>query len=111
MAAAPEETHPPLMPDPFLIPFEQEVIDLVNESSPRMFAVVQVFREEEDARVAAWGMAFGDRAYVISCDSAQHYRLRSPESAIRFFTHPDITARILWRDTPPRRRSAHAKAA
>jgi hypothetical protein len=40
--------------------------DLVADEAPRLFAVLQEYGERVDVRIAAWGMAFGERVEVIS---------------------------------------------
>jgi hypothetical protein len=47
------------------VEFDLAVQGLVDDSAPRLFAIVQVYGEREDGRVAAWGMELEDRAEVI----------------------------------------------
>ncbi len=77
--------------------YEQLVEDLVAESAPRMFAVVQDYGDRLDSRVAAWGLAFEDYAEIVGVDRGLRRTTASPERALRGFTHrPDVTARVLW---------------
>ena len=77
--------------------FAQEVAELVADEAPRLFAVVQEYGERVDGRIAAWGMAFEDRADIVSVNRGLHLNLRSPERAVRAFTRrPHITARLVW---------------
>ncbi|MDT0320322.1 hypothetical protein [Streptomyces millisiae] len=80
------------------IDFNGAVHDLVTSQLPRLFAVVQVYREHEDARVAAWGMAFDEGlSEVVSVEGHRRMRLASPDRALGSFSHaPDITARLVW---------------
>lgn len=66
-------------------------------SAPRMFAVVQEFGEREDAWVAAWGLAFEDRAEVVGVHGGTWMSLRSPEAALRYFSPDKATRpRLIW---------------
>jgi hypothetical protein len=84
---------PPWSPEEF-----DELVDgLVVDAAPRLFAVVQVYGELVDVRVAAWGMAFADRAEIVGVDSLSRLSVRTPESVVRWFARrPDITARLVW---------------
>jgi hypothetical protein len=62
-----------------------------------MFAIVEEYGERVDAWIAGWGMAFDDRAEVISVQGGLRMSLRSPENALRGFgfgTH--IKPRLVW---------------
>lgn len=81
--------------------FAELVTAMVNEAAPRLFAVVQELGERVDGRIAAWGMAFEDRADVV-CDGATLLGVRSPECACRLLGRdPDVTARLVWVESPP----------
>jgi hypothetical protein len=79
---------------------EAALNDLVTCQAPRPFAVVQVYRDGEDGRVAAWGLAFEDgSADIVSVEGVQLMRVRSLERGLRAFAHgPDITTRLVWLD-------------
>ncbi|MEU5024393.1 hypothetical protein [Streptomyces milbemycinicus] len=65
--------------------------------SPRPFAVVQQYGQEEDARVAAWGMAFDDHSEVTSVEGTLRISTTSPERAARRFDRkPHVSARLVW---------------
>jgi hypothetical protein len=77
--------------------FAQEIAELVADEAPRLFAVVQEYGERADGWIAAWGMAFENCAKVVGVDRGLHLNLRSPERAVRAFSHgPHITARLVW---------------
>lgn len=72
---------------------------MVAREAPRLFAVVQEYGERADARIAAWGIAFDDRAEVISVGRGLRMSLQAPENALRGFdsgTH--VHARLVWVD-------------
>ncbi|MGH3771256.1 MAG: hypothetical protein ACRDRW_07655 [Pseudonocardiaceae bacterium] len=82
--------------------FAEEINAMVAEEAPRLFAVVQEYGERVDIRVAAWGMAFENRVKVFAVDRSLHLSLRSPERAVRAFTHaPHITAHLVWINPDP----------
>ena len=84
------------------VKFTKLIDELVTEHAPRLFAVVQEYGEQVDVQIAAWGMAFEDRAEVIDTDRTRHLSLRSPERAVRAFSRrPHITARVVWATAPP----------
>ena len=77
--------------------YEKLVEDLVVTFAPRLFAVVQDYRGDEDGRIAAWGLKFEDHAEIVEVDRGDQFTTTSPEHAVLEFTHrPDITARVLW---------------
>ncbi|NYI06019.1 hypothetical protein [Allostreptomyces psammosilenae] len=90
----------PASTDPFA-PFggyEQELRAMVTDMAPRLFAVVQEYGERQDARIAAWGLAFRDHVEVVGCGGAYHLNLASTDSAARLFVRPQTRSRILWLD-------------
>jgi hypothetical protein len=79
------------------VEFAQEIAELVADAAPRLFAVVQEYGERADGWIVAWGLAFEDYAEVVRLDSAGRLSLRSPERAVRLFSHgPHITAHVVW---------------
>lgn len=77
--------------------FAAEVSQMVAEEAPRLFAVVQEYGTRVDGRIAAWGMAFPDKAEVLSVNARSRMILRSPELALRWYhRRPDITASLVW---------------
>ncbi|MBC6448073.1 hypothetical protein GPZ80_12935 [Actinokineospora sp. HBU206404] len=70
---------------------------MVAESAPRTFAVVQVFGERLDARIAAWGLAWDGQAEIVGVDGDLRIGVRSPERACRLLAQPhDVSARLVW---------------
>ncbi|PZS28506.1 MAG: hypothetical protein DLM59_14580 [Pseudonocardiales bacterium] len=92
------------MPDPSGIrPLcdEQEftaILDAaVADEAPRLFAVVQVYGDRVDARIAAWGLAFEGHAEVVSSPPAVRMSLRAPKNCLRGFTiGSHVRARLVW---------------
>lgn len=81
--------------------FSELVTEMVSDEAPRLFAVVQECGKREDGRIAAWGMAFDDRADVVRCGGGSWLSVSSPDRACRLLGRgPDITARLVW-VTPP----------
>jgi hypothetical protein len=76
---------------------------MVDAAAPRLFAVVYELDDRADGHVAAWGMAFADRADVVHSDGGSWLSVSSPDRACRLLGHgPDVTARLVWvtRPTP-----------
>lgn len=85
--------------------FRGEVLRLVADTAPRLFAVVQEYLDESgdlDACVAAWGLAHEDgTAHVVAVDGSRTLSLRSPERACFYFSvQANTTARVIWPDSP-----------
>lgn len=73
--------------------------NMVADEAPRLFAVVQVYGERVDARIAAWGMAFQDHAEVVAVDHGLRMSLQAAENAPRGFNlGSHIRARLVWFD-------------
>lgn len=80
--------------------FAELMDEMVLDEAPRLFAVVQVCGERVDGRIAAWGLAFDDRAEATSVCGRLRVSSSSPERVVRRFAlHPDITARVVWVQT------------
>jgi len=94
------------VPDPCAIPplcdegeFAAMAQSLVADEAPRLFAIMQVYGDRVDGRIAAWGMAFADHTEVVSATSGAWMSLQAPETAVRAFTvGSHISARIVWVD-------------
>ncbi|UED85741.1 hypothetical protein [Streptomyces profundus] len=88
------------MTQPPIESFEESLRGLVECQLPRLFAVMQVYRENENAWVAAWGLRFDDgRVEVTSVDGGRRLRLRSLRlAAVPFQRDPDISTRLIWAD-------------
>jgi hypothetical protein len=79
--------------------FAELLAGMVADEAPRLFAVVQELGERKDGRIAAWGMAFADRAEVVSVRPGLRLSLESADSTKRSFTvGDDIRARVVWLD-------------
>lgn len=79
--------------------FEKRLNTLVHDYAPRLFAVTQLYGDQQDARIAAWGHAFADHYEVTSTDGASRQRLNTETAVLRHYTWGDtITARIIWVD-------------
>ncbi|MGH3493530.1 MAG: hypothetical protein ACRDQ1_09870 [Sciscionella sp.] len=71
--------------------------EMVADAVPRLFAVVQEYGQRVDGRIAAWGMAFDDRAEVVAVERGLRMSLRAPEDALRAFSWGShIRARVVW---------------
>jgi hypothetical protein len=71
--------------------------EMVADEAPRLFAVVQVYGERVDARIAGWGMAFADHAEVVSVERTQRITLQAPENALLIFTYgTHVRTRLVW---------------
>ncbi|GAB3443320.1 hypothetical protein [Actinophytocola sediminis] len=107
-ATAPHAPHPleELVPDPTdLTPvcdepqFATMLAEMVADDAPRLFAIVQEYGERVDATIAAWGLAFADRAEISSATGSLHMNLRAPEHALPGFSIGSrIRARLVWFD-------------
>lgn len=76
--------------------FAQLMSEMVTEEAPRFFALVQELGDRVDGRIAAWGMAFDDSTEIVGTEPGTHLSLRSPESAVRWFSRKHIQARLVW---------------
>ncbi|WP_245533542.1 hypothetical protein [Actinoalloteichus spitiensis] len=71
--------------------------EMVADEAPRLFAVVQEYGERVDGRIVAWGMAFPDRAEIVSVERTSRMSLRAPEDVLRMFNlGSHIRARLVW---------------
>ena len=75
-----------------------EILDgMVADFAPRVFAVVQVYGERVDARIAAWGMACEDHVEVFGVDGWMPMTMQAPEDALPGFSWGrHITTRVVW---------------
>jgi hypothetical protein len=77
--------------------FAELVTEMVAEHAPRLFAVVQEYRDRVDGRIAAWGMAFDDHAEIVAANRGLRMGLNEPENAISLFGRgADVRARLVW---------------
>lgn len=71
--------------------------EVVAESMPRLFAVVEEVGDREDGWVAAWGLSFEDRAEVLPYRGGVRMSLPSAEKALRYFGRGgDVRASLHW---------------
>lgn len=69
----------------------------VADEAPKVFAVVQEYGNRGDYRIAAWGIAFDDRAEVVAVDRGMRMSLREPEGALRGFAWGShINSHLVW---------------
>lgn len=98
-------TVSPQGPTPKPFDFRQEVRELVRDTAPRLFAVVDEYRpdsDDADAVVVAWGMAFENgRAEIAPSSGGRRWSLVSPDHAVRFFGRSrDRIPRLVWVNQP-----------
>src|ERR1700704_3716082 len=96
--------------------FDRELCELVRDTAPRFFAVVQKYAldtGEWDGEVAAWGIAYDDgHAEVITTDRTQRMSVGSAERAATWFgRRPGMTARVVWLDPVATPKHDHTAAA
>ncbi|MEW2550073.1 hypothetical protein AB0910_30640 [Streptomyces sp. NPDC047002] len=87
-------------PDSEPLGYEGELLALVRETAPRMFAVVAEYAagtDDADAVVIAWGHAHeGGRTEVIG-PRGRRWTLASPDSVTRLLPGDDACAtRLVW---------------
>jgi hypothetical protein len=82
--------------------YEETVQYLVRADAPRRFAIVQDWGTHYDARVAAWGLAMGERTQIIDADVGPRMTVDSIRLALMLYAHaPHVTARVCWIDPEP----------
>lgn len=96
MTASPQSPAP----EP-LFDFARAVDELVRDTAPRLFAVVEEYRagtEEADAFVVAWGIAYDDgAAEAIAAEGQRRWSLAAAEHVVRYFGRADdLSARLVW---------------
>ncbi|MFD4700505.1 hypothetical protein [Streptomyces niveus] len=102
-------------PEP-LFDFAQAVDELVRDTAPRLFAVVEEYRagtEEADAVVVAWGLGHADdSAEVISVDGHRRWQLADAGHIVRYFGRTqDLSVRLVWLAAPDADPSTQSRAA
>jgi hypothetical protein len=79
--------------------FAQIMEEMVADSAPRVFAVVQEYGERVDMRIAGWGLAFPDHARAVSVDDAFFMKSSAPEDTLSGFRcGSHVTPRLVWVD-------------
>lgn len=87
-------------PEP-LFDFAREVHELVRDTAPRLFAVVEEYRagtREADAFVVAWGIAYDDgAAEAVAVEGNRRWSLAAAEHVVRYFGRAeDLSVRLVW---------------
>ncbi|MFI6703903.1 hypothetical protein ACIBJC_34040 [Streptomyces sp. NPDC050509] len=86
--------------------FDQEIRALVDDTAPRLFAVVEEYTCEDgelDARVAGWGLAHADGGgtQVAGVDGGAWLSLASPERAAAWVSRrPGSLGSVVWAGAP-----------
>lgn len=102
-------------PEP-LFDFARAVDELVRDTAPRLFAVVEEYRvgtEEADAFVVAWGLAYADgAAEVVGVEGSRRWQLTDPRHIVRYFGRAeDLSVRLVWLTAPGSEENTEAYAA
>jgi hypothetical protein len=78
---------------------------IAKEQAPRLFAIVEEYGEQEDGRVAGYGLAYSDHADVNSVDGDFHLVSQSPERARRLFeisaSSRGVRTHLVWLTSAP----------
>ncbi|MEV0679347.1 hypothetical protein AB0I60_22775 [Actinosynnema sp. NPDC050436] len=89
----------------------QSLAALAAEGAPRLFAVAVEYEGGEGACIAAYGLAFADRAEIVSTEGGFTATLCEPENALRLFTEQGETIpHLLWLPPTQQRHSTTAAA-
>lgn len=81
--------------------FAREVYELVRDTAPRLFAVVEEYlpgTEDADAFVVAWGLSYADgAAEAIAVEGNRRWSLANAGHLVRYFgRHENLSARLVW---------------
>jgi hypothetical protein len=80
--------------------YARRMNEMVQESAPSRFAIVQDYGDRVDGTVAAYGLATKKNASIVT--DGVIWKLQSAESGARRFEHPPhVTARVVWLDPKP----------
>lgn len=77
--------------------FAEILESMVAYHAPRVFAVVQEYGDRVDARIAAWGLAFEDRAEAFGVSGGSYQGFDTPGHVAQLFrigTH--VRSRLVW---------------
>lgn len=78
---------------------------IAKEQAPRLFAIVEEYGEQEDGRVAAYGLAYPDHADVNSVEGDFHLVSQSPERARQLFeisaSSRGVRTHLVWLTSAP----------
>jgi hypothetical protein len=81
--------------------YAESVRQLVTESAPRRFAIVQDWGTRYDSRVAAWGLLMDEQTQIIDADAGPRMTMDSIRLALRLYAQPPhVTVRVHWIDLP-----------
>jgi hypothetical protein len=69
---------------------------LVADTAPRLFAIVEEYDERVDAWVVGWGLAHADHVDVIGVDGGVHLGTQEEHVLHRFGWRDRLTARVVW---------------
>ncbi|MBB5806980.1 hypothetical protein F4560_006748 [Saccharothrix ecbatanensis] len=79
---------------------------IAKEQAPRLFAIVEEYGEQEDGRVAAYGLAYPDHADVNSVEGDFHLVSQSPERARQLFEisagSRGVRTHLVWLTSAPK---------
>ncbi|GAB2999407.1 hypothetical protein [Saccharothrix stipae] len=82
--------------------FADVMRELAEQEAPRLFALVEEYGDRVDARVAAYGLAYPDRADVNSVEGDFSLRSQSPENARKLFEISSrsrgVRVHVVWLD-------------
>lgn len=76
--------------------FQSALQALVQEEAPRLFALCEEVGDRADGYVEFWGIAFDDRAEVVSVRGSTRGRFSSAESAQRIFSFGANNLHLMW---------------
>lgn len=80
--------------------FTQLAQGLVDDTAPKVFALLAEEGDREDGHVAMWGLAFDDHAVLVGAgDRIMIMRCSSAEAARRRFAQLGPT-RLIWAQPP-----------
>ncbi len=79
--------------------FATLVDQLVADSAPHLFALVEEYGQREDGWVVAWGMQFENRAEVVTEGDGPRLNVGSAERASQILS-PVGTLRLVWCPLP-----------
>jgi|SRR5699024_4466654 len=79
--------------------FSQVLGRMVADHAPRLFAIVAEYGDRVDAAIAAWGMAFDDRAELVAIERGLRVTMPTADEALAVFSvGAHIHPRVVWFD-------------
>ncbi|GGP83110.1 hypothetical protein [Saccharothrix coeruleofusca] len=80
--------------------FAEFLRGLAQDDAPRLFAIAHEYGDRHDGWIAAYGMAFRDRAEVVSTEGDFRTSSASPEAALatfaRFANAQNVKPHLVW---------------